>query len=174
MVCQEQQEEFSKTSSLRLEASEEWNIWRSEDPQKSNPRRKVNRYVSMSTLSSCIIIFFISIFISITKIYICFHLYLGPTCHTLHLTSITSYYFIHFHSPSSSANIHHPNPPNEHSSDLMVKQGRQWSKFNPSRPWGRATTPTTRAPALAPPPLYKSSLPRPLFITSTPENHSSF
>jgi hypothetical protein len=36
MVCHEQQEEFSETSSLRLEASEEQNIWRSclEDPKK--------------------------------------------------------------------------------------------------------------------------------------------
>jgi hypothetical protein len=48
---------------------------------------------------------------------------MGPTCHTLHLTYITSYYFIHFHSPPPFSLFHCQIHPHTSFSYLALKQG---------------------------------------------------
>jgi hypothetical protein len=46
-----------------------------------------------------------------------------PTCHTLHLTYITSHYFIHFHSPPPFSLFHRQIHPHTTFSYLTMKQG---------------------------------------------------
>jgi hypothetical protein len=48
---------------------------------------------------------------------------MGPTCHTLHLTYITSHYFIHFHSPPPFSLFHCQIHPHTSFSYLALKQG---------------------------------------------------
>jgi hypothetical protein len=53
---------------------------------------------------------------------------MGPTCHTLHLTYITSHYFIHFHSAPPFSLFHRQIHPHTSFSYLALKHGRELKK----------------------------------------------